>query len=155
MTRIADINIAMEKREKNQTEMFDQMKIAMASISESMKSFEYQNEMLRKENAELKGGPDTSSVVVKNDSGAMKEQMKAKDYMIANLQKEVNDLKNKRADTTREMNIIRHQIIQLKAAAKGEKPIPDNVQQKPQSLTLKFDDFSDKLLVKFNLTFVN
>jgi FtsZ-binding cell division protein ZapB len=145
MTRITDINIAMEKREKNQAEMFDQMKIAMASINESIKSFEFQNEMLRKENAELKGGPDTSSVVVKNDSGVMKEQMKAKDYMIANLQKEVNDLKNKRADTTREMNIIRHQINQLKAAAKGEKPIPNNVQQKPQSLTLKFDDFSDKL----------
>lgn len=139
---MADINIALEKREKDQTEMFQQLTTAMAKISENMKAFEFQNEMLRKENTELKSqGTEASS---KGDTAAIKEQMKNKDFMITNLQKEVNDLKNKRAETTREMNAIREQINLLKATAKGEKR---NIveQPKPQSLTLKFDDFSDKL----------
>lgn len=142
MTRIADIHIAMEKREKNNAEMTQQLTDSMKVIAESMNTFEFQNDMLRKENAELKSVSDGTT---KNDPGAMKEQMKAKDYMIANLQKEVNDLKTKRAETTREMNLIREQINLLKSAAKGEKRGPTIEQPRHQSLTLKFDDFSDKL----------
>lgn len=139
---MADINIAMEKREKASAEMFQQLAASMAAITESVKSFEYQNELLRRENTDLKGAE--VSVKIGADSIAMKEQMKAKDFMIANLQKEINDLKNKRAETTREMNSIREQINLLKATAKGEKRnIVDH--PKSQSLTLKFDDFSDKL----------
>jgi predicted RNase H-like nuclease (RuvC/YqgF family) len=126
----------MDANEKNQAEMFQQLMSAIESMSDTLKSFQAQNEMLKKENIDLRTAPETS----KNDSATLK----AKDFMIANLQKEVNDLKNKRAETTREMNQIREQINVLKLAAKGEKQVPKS-EPKAQAITLKFDDFSDKL----------
>ena len=142
LTRISDINITMEKNEKVHGEMYQQILNSMATMNESFKKFEYQNDMLRRENADLKTGSE--NLPKGSDTVALKEQMKMKDFMVANLQKEVTDLKSKRAETTREMNTIREQINHLKAAAKGEKRNPA-VESKSQSLTLKFDDFSDKL----------
>ena len=142
LTRISDINITMEKNEKIHGEMYQQILNSMATMNESFEKFEYQNDMLRRENADLKTGSE--NLPKGSDTVALKEQMKMKDFMVANLQKEVTDLKSKRAETTREMNTIREQINHLKAAAKGEKRNPA-VESKSQSLTLKFDDFSDKL----------
>ena len=143
MTRISDINISMEKNEKVHGDMYQQIFALMGSMNESFKKFEYQNDMLKRENADMKTGSDNLPKG-SDTAAAAKEQMKTKDFMIVNLQKEVTDLKSKRAETTREMNAIREQINNLKAAAKGEIRNPA-VESRTQSLTLKFDDFSDKL----------
>lgn len=152
LTRIADININIEKRDKKYDDIFTQLTDALEKITMSMSSFEYQNEMLRNENTEMKQlvkgleNENKTIAVNKSESSSTKEQMKAKDFMIVNLQKEVNDLKSQRAETTREMSSIREQIIQLKSTAKGEKrgPLKD-VNERSQILTLKFDNLSDKL----------
>lgn len=128
----------MEKSDKNNGEMLQQLIIAAAGITKSMKSFEYQNDTLRKENAELKGGVEGGS---KNDLAAIK----AKDNIIANLQKEVSDLKNNRAEAAREMNVLTDQVNLLKSAAKGEKCSPPIKKSIPHSFSIKFDDFSDNL----------
>lgn len=137
MTHIVELKSKMESNERKQTEMFEQLMASMATLSDTVKSFQHEKDALKKENEALKNGTDH---VPKSDSAALK----AKDYMIANLQKEINDMKNKRAETTREMNTIREQINVLKLAAKGEKPAP-KPEAKAQPITLKFDDFSDTL----------
>lgn len=145
MTNIVEINNRLQISEKKQEEASQQLLASIASMSESLQSFQYQNEMLRKENDELKSGTTGEGLPIQEHSSAIKERMKAKDFMIENLQKEINDLKNKRAETTREMNSIREQINVLKATAKGEKRSPTNETRPPLALTLKFDDFSDSL----------
>lgn len=146
MTRIADLTITIENRDKKLMDSLEKITI-------SMSAFEYQNEMLKKQNNELremmKGleNENKSVVTSKQDSAAMKEQIKVKDLVISNLQKEVNALKSQRAETTREMNDIHEQINQLKATAKGESkraPLKDSNDQQ-RSFTLKFDNFNDKL----------
>lgn len=151
LTRISDIADGVNKRDKKFDATFKTLTDSLEKITVSMSAFEYQNELLRKENAELKNvvkileSDGKQNVTNKNDSSSLKDTMKAKDFMIANLQKEVNDLKAQRADTTREMNSIREQINILKATAKGERaPLKEKNDQK-QTITLKFDDFSDKL----------
>lgn len=152
LTRISDIADFSDKRDKKLDTTFKTLTDSLEKITVSMSAFEYQNERLKKENADLSNiiktleNDSKQNVVSKNDSSTMKEQMKTKDFVIASLQKEVNDLKAQRADTTREMNTIREQINVLKATAKGERiPLKDKNEQKSQTLTLKFDDFSDKL----------
>lgn len=137
MTHIVELKSKMESNERKQTEMFEQLMASMATMSDTVKAFQHEKDALKKENEALKNGTEH---VPKSDSAALK----AKDYMIANLQKEINDMKNKRAETTREMNTIREQINVLKLAAKGEKPAP-KPEPKAQAITLKFDDFSDTL----------
>lgn len=145
LTGLNDIRILFNGQEKKNDNMFKTLTDALEKITVSMSALEYQNELLRKENKEQKqmGAADGNS----KESSSMKEQMKAKDFMVANLQKEVNDLKSQRAETTREMNSIREQINHLKATAKGEKrdPLKDANEQKPKKLTLTFDNVSDKL----------
>lgn len=110
-----------------------------------MSAFEFQNQTLRTENNDLKElikGLEAENRTVDQS----KSQMKTKDIAIANLQKEITDLKSQRAETTNEMSSIREQINQLKQTAKGNKrPLQVSNEQKPQPLTLKFDDFNDKL----------
>lgn len=117
-----------------------------------MSAFEFQNQTLRAENAEMKElikgleAENRTVVKSKNDSVGLQAQVKTKDLTIANLQKEITDLKSQRAETTNEMSSIREQINQLKQTAKGNKrPLQVSNEQKPQPLTLKFDDFNDKL----------
>lgn len=153
LTRLADININIEARDKNNADIFTQLSQSLEKITISMSSFEYQNEMLRKENAEMKQlikALENENKLIglsRKDAVSLKEQMKAKDIMIANLQKEVSDMKTQRLETTGEMKAIQEKINQLKAAAKGEKkrdPLRD-INDRGQSLTLKFDDFNDKV----------
>lgn len=153
LTRIADININIEKRDKKYDVIFSQLTDSLEKITMSMSSFEYQNEVLRKDNTEMKQlmkgleNENKSIASTKHESSSMKEQVKAKDFMIANLQKEVNDLKIQRAETTREMSSIREQIDQLKLSAKGEAkrdPLRE-VSKQGNILTLKFDNLSDKM----------
>lgn len=148
LTRISDVADFSSKRDKKLDSTFKTLSDSLEKITVSMSAFEYQNELMRKENAELKQEMNNykQQVISKNESSPSKELIKAKDFTIASLQKEVTDLKAQRAATTREMNSIREQINILKASAKGERvPLKDKNEQKPHTLTLKFDDFSDKL----------
>lgn len=152
LTRVGDIADSINKRDKKNDDYFQQLTDSLEKITASISAFEFQNELLRKENGDLKEVLKVAeaerqiNALSKSDSSTMKEFMKAKDQMIVNLQKEVNDLKSQRSDTTREMNLIREQINTLKATAKGERvPLKDKNEQKQAPLTLKFDDFSDKL----------
>lgn len=148
-TGLADI----AARDKKNSDFLSQLTDSLEKITISISTFEYQNDILRKENAEIKqlvkGLENENKTIASSHkaSASMMEQMKAKDFMIKNLQKEVTDLKSQRADTAREMKGIHDQINQLKAAAKGENkrdPLRD-VNERGQSLTLKFDNFNDKV----------
>jgi len=157
LTRINDVASSNEKHDEKNATMFQHLTDSLEKIATTTSAFEAQNEHLRKENNELKQmlkaieNDKKMNSVSKNDASSLKDEMKNKDFVIATLQKEVTDLKAQRAETTREMNSIREQINSLKQTAKGERvPLKDKNDQKsqPQTLTLKFDDFSDKLIIE-------
>ena len=153
LTRLSDINIKIESRDEKNEQLFMQLTDSLEKITMSISSFEYLNDMLRKENNEMKelikGLQNENKQIASshNESATMKEQIEEKDFMITNLQKEVNDLKSQRAETAREMKTIKEQINQLTAAAKGEnkRGLFRDVNERGQSLTLKFDNFNDRV----------
>lgn len=106
---------------------------------------EEQNRQLRKENLEIKelvrnlhgnGVMGSSSM---SDS-QLTEQLRMKDNMITTLRKEIQELKQQRADSAKQLTEIKLHVDQLKAS-KRDPLAPKNEQKQPISLSLKFDDF--------------
>jgi hypothetical protein len=84
--------------------------------------------------------------------------LKAKNNLITTLRRENNDLKIQRAEATKQLNEINAQVMDMKRqridGAEGRGVLKENVNgdqqpQKPKQLTLslKFDDIADKLLL--------
>lgn len=112
-----------------------------------MQAITEQNNQLRKENLEMKdmltGVQGGSSSIVLGGSGDahVKEQLRVKDDIIANLKKEIHELKLQRADAAKNMEEIQKQVKDLKIIRQtgvGN----DQPTKQPISLSLKFDDLS-------------
>ena len=149
LTKIDSIADAVKGNKHEQS--MASLAVSLEQLTKSMSTFEYQNQLLRTENANIKATSAALEEEIKaiscsnNLSTDAKELMKIKDSTIKNLHKEITELKNQRADTTREMAIIREQIAQLKAATKGENRFQRGGAEPRQALTLKFDNLNDKL----------
>ena len=93
LTRLSDVEIAITKKEEKSENLLIQVLGAVEALTKSMSAFERQNEALKTENAQLKQS-GFSSPGINNDSSSSstKEQLKAKDFMIANLQVELCEI---------------------------------------------------------------
>lgn len=150
-TQISSLSDLMKSRDQKSEETMTRMMDSLEKMTVSMSAFEYQNQLLRQSNEDLKkqvevlhAGSQSGS---KPSSGDSKDSHKTKDATIATLLKENGELRAQRAETTREMFAIREQISQLKNNAKGEnkRPLRDGNEPRQQNLTLKFDNVNDKL----------
>jgi hypothetical protein len=82
--------------------------------------------------------------------------LKQKNTTITNLHKDIAELKSQRAETALAMVHIQEQVRALKLNAKGENKdglrtplkLVNGNDTKSTSLTLKFDDYSDKLIIE-------
>lgn len=110
---------------------------------------------LKQDNVELKAKISKIEAEGVGGSSTAGEQLRLKDTIIAGLRKEVQDLKSQRAATANQMLDIQEQISELKknAIANKEDRAPfknttnENQQPKPITLSLKFDDISDRLIL--------
>lgn len=117
------------------------------SILESI--LDEQNRAMKKEFLELKevmanmrfDQPEPNAT-----EGQLKELLRTKDIQITNLKKEVHDLKVQRAETAKNMAEIQKEVNDLKnrqLGSAGRPPLTQkNEYKKPISLSLKFDDLS-------------
>jgi DNA repair exonuclease SbcCD ATPase subunit len=103
---------------------------------------------LKKDNAEMKNLLAEVEFGGAPGSSGSNEQLKAKNALIESLKKENQDLKLQRAEAAKQMNEIHQQVTNLKATRAPLKSVSGNEQQ-PKSLTLslKFDDVNDQLIV--------
>lgn len=154
MVRLSEISTAQEKNDKRNEEMLKQVMNSMEQLTIRMTRVDSENVELRQANNDLKelikALQNENQMVVdsKKESSSMKEEMKGKDLMIANLQKENNDLKTQRARHSRELEAVREQIKELKITAKGgfrRQPLKDANKQMPGPVTLTFKSADDKL----------
>lgn len=75
--------------------------------------------------------------------GQLRGELRAKDELIANLRKEIHELKVQRAETAKNMAEIQKEVNDLKNRQLGGNTTPQVKEYKqPLSLSLKFDDFS-------------
>lgn len=109
---------------------------------------------LKNDNAELK-----QKIVKMDEEGFLggnsaSEQLKAKDAVIASLKKEIQDLKSQRAEAAKQMLEIQQQIGELKrknAMSRDDRVLQNSTSEnqppKPITLSLKFDDISDRMIL--------
>lgn len=150
MVRLSEIITAQEKRNEIDDERHKQV---MDQLTMDMTRVDSENDELRKANADMKDiiralqNENKMIVDSKKESSSMREEMRVKDFMIANLQKENNELKNQRATYSRELESVRNQIKELKVTAKQNKrqPLKDANKQTPDSVVLTFNASEDKL----------
>lgn len=144
-TQISSLSDLMKNRDSRCEATMVQMQESLERITLSMSAFEYQNQLLRQENEELKRKVDVVSAAPSNKGSGSKESHKAKDAQIALLLKENGELRAQRAETSREMCRIREQISDLKNSTKSDQRPLNGTEPRPEKLTLKFDNINDKL----------
>ncbi|XP_070498220.1 E3 ubiquitin-protein ligase TRAIP-like [Chironomus tepperi] len=110
---------------------------------------------MKNDNAELK------QKITKMEEGGFlgghpaADQLKAKDGIIVGLKKEIQELKSQRAEAAKQMLEIQHQIGELKkknVKARNEEHVLQNSNSENQmptalTLSLKFDDISDRMIL--------
>lgn len=109
---------------------------------------------LKNDNAELK-----QKIIKMEEEGFLGgnpavDQLKAKDGIIVGLKKEIQDLKSQRAEAAKQMLEIQQQIGELKrknAMSKDDRVLQNSTSEnqppKPITLSLKFDDISDRMIL--------
>jgi hypothetical protein len=109
-----------------------------------------QNRIMKKEFLELKEMVATAQFgqAISETEGQLKDQLRAKDNTIANLRKEIYDLKVQRAETAKNMTEIQKEVSDLKNRQLGgaaRAPLGQKSENKaPITLSLKFgDDFKN------------
>ncbi|KAL7023975.1 hypothetical protein ACKWTF_012857 [Chironomus riparius] len=109
---------------------------------------------IKNDNAELK-----QKIVRMEEEGFLGgnpavDQLKAKDGVIVGLKKEIQDLKSQRAEAAKQMLEIQQQIGDLKrknAMSRDDRALHNSTNEnqppKPITLSLKFDDISDRMIL--------
>ncbi|KAG5670088.1 hypothetical protein PVAND_000372 [Polypedilum vanderplanki] len=138
MKNVILIKSMIEAKEKEQKNAMDLLLETVQNLRESISD-------LKKDNAELK--TKVNELEFTGSPGNSTEQMRNRNILIENLRKENQDLKIQRAELSKQLDEINQQVKNLKANRAPLKSVNGNEQPKSLTLSLKFDDISDQLIV--------